>query len=259
MIFYIFVALSANFWVPFQANKIMAGPPHSPPTAQNWFGTDQLGRDIFSRVALATQVDLILALSATVLAVLIGGALGLAMGFIQGWIDNVVMRIIDMIISVPPLILALLILSGLGSSYILLVLTIGILFAPRIARTARAAALSVVSQNFITEAKSRGESVTSIVVREILPNAMGPLFVEFAIRSGWAVIAIGSLGYLGFGVKPPTPEWGLMISDSRNAMLSAPWTAIFPGIALAVLVMALNLTTDGLARILGHGINKVKS
>ncbi len=255
---YVLVALSAHLWVPYKANKLMVGPPFSPPSVQNWFGTDQLGRDVFSRVALGTQVDLVLAITATTIAILIGGGLGLAMGYLRGWIDDTVMRFIDMLISVPPLILALLILSGLGSSHILLVLTVGILFAPRIVRTARGAALSIVSQNFIVEAKSRGESVGSIVIREILPNAMGPLLVEFAIRSGFAVVTIGSLGYLGFGVKPPTPEWGLMISESRNAIIPAPWTVIFPGIAIAILVMALNLTTDGLSRILGHGTGPKK-
>jgi peptide/nickel transport system permease protein len=218
------------------------------------FGTDQLGRDVFARVMLGTRVDLTLALSATAFGVLLGGALGLTIGYLRGWIDNVVMRAIDTLISLPPLILSLLILSGLGSSPILLVLTVGITYAPRVARTARAAALSVVSQDFVTAARARGESVGSIVLRELLPNATGPLFVEFAIRSGFAVITIGSLGFLGFGLKPPTPEWGLMISESRSAILSAPWTVVFPGIALATLVMALNLTTEGLARILGHGL-----
>lgn len=256
LVFYFLVALTSPMWAPYEANKLMAGPPHSPPTAQNWFGTDQLGRDIFSRVVLGARVDLSLALSATALGVILGGIVGLIMGYIGGWVDNLVMRILDMIISIPPLILCLLVLSGFGTSPLLLVITVGLTYMPRVVRTARAAALSVVTEDFITAAKVRGESVWSIVVNELLPNATGPLFVEFAIRSGFAVITIGSLGFLGFGIKPPTPEWGVMISESRNAIFAAPWTVVFPAIVIATLVMALNLTTEGLARMLGHGFKR---
>lgn len=256
LIFFAIVAVTGPLLAPYAANTLMTGPPHSPPTAQNWFGTDQLGRDVFSRVVLGTRVDLTLALSATALGVVLGGALGLTLGYVGGWLDNVVMRITDMIISIPPLILSLLVLSGFGSSYPLLVVTVGLIYAPRVARTARAAALEVVTEDFVTAARARGESVGSVVVQELLPNAMGPLFVEFAIRSGFAVIMIGSLGFLGFGVKPPTPEWGLMISESRNAIFAAPWTVVFPSIVMATLVMALNLTTEGLARVLGHTLRR---
>jgi peptide/nickel transport system permease protein len=256
LVFYFLVALTAPFWAPYDYGKIMTGKPQSGPTARNLFGTDQLGRDIFSRVVLGARVDLSLALSATALGVILGGIIGLTIGYLGGWIDEVVMRVIDMIISIPPLILALLVLSGFGSSPLLLVITVGLTYAPRVVRTARAAALSVITEDFITAAKARGESVWSIVVHELLPNATGPLFVEFAIRSGFAVIMIGSLGFLGFGIKPPTPEWGLMISESRNAIFAAPWTVVFPAIVMAVLVMALNLTTEGLARVLGHGFQR---
>lgn len=253
---YVIVAITGPLWVPYEPNVLMAGPPHSPPNSQNIFGTDQLGRDIFSRVVIGTRIDLTLALSATTLGVIIGGVIGLLMGLVGGWVDNSSMRIFDTVISIPPLILSLLILSGFGSSYVLLVITVGLIYAPRVVRTARAAALSVVSEDFITAAKARGESVGSIVFRELLPNASGPLLVEFAIRSGFAVIMIGSLGFLGFGVKPPTPEWGLMISESRNAMFAAPWTVVFPAVVMAVLVMALNLTTEGLARTFGQGYQR---
>jgi len=253
---YFLIALTGHLWVPYEPNALMSGPPHSPPSSQNWFGTDQLGRDVFSRVVLGTRVDLSLALAATGVGVILGGALGLTMGYIGGWTDNITMRILDMIISIPPLILSLLVLSGLGSSYLILIITVGLIYAPRVMRTARAAALTIVTEDFITAAKIRGESVSSIVIRELLPNASGPLLVEFAIRSGFAVIMIGSLGFLGFGVKPPTPEWGLMISESRNAIFAAPWTVIFPAVVMALLVVALNLTTEGLARMFGQGYQR---
>lgn len=256
LVFYGLVALTGGLWAPYPPSKLVTGPPHSAPSSQNWFGTDRLGRDVFSRVVHGARVDLSLALSATTLGVILGGAVGLLMGYLRGWIDSLVMRIIDTLISIPPLIFSLLILSGLGSSPVLLIMTVGLVYAPRVARTARAAALQVVTEDFVTAARARGETVGSIVLLELLPNAMGPLLVEFAIRSGFAVIMIGSLGFLGFGLRPPTPEWGLMISESRNAIFSAPWTVVFPGIAMATLVVALNLTTEGLARVLGHTVRR---
>ena len=256
LLIYVLVALTSDLWAPYPASQLMAGHPHSPPSWQHLFGTDQLGRDVFSRVVIGTRIDLTLALSATAIGVLLGGLIGLTTGYVGGWLDNIVMRIFDAIISIPPLILSLLILSSFGTSYILLVVSIGIVYCPRVSRTARAAALSVVAEDFITAARARGESILSIVFQEILPNAAGPLMVEFAIRSGFAVITIGSLGFLGFGVHPPTPEWGLMISESRDAIFAAPWTVIMPALVMLVLVLALNLTTEGLARSLGHGYHR---
>jgi peptide/nickel transport system permease protein len=164
------------------------------------------------------------------------------------------MRLIDALISIPPLILSLLVLGVFGPSPLLLIVTIGLVYAPRVTTVARSAALQVVTEDFVTVAKARGESALSIVLRELAPNSLTPLLVEFAMRSGFAVIMIGSLGFLGYGVSPPTPEWGLMISESRNAISAAPWTVLFPGLAMASMVIALNLTVEGIGRVFGHAI-----
>jgi peptide/nickel transport system permease protein len=175
----------------------------------------------------------------------------------HNWLDEIVMRLIDAVISIPPLILALVILSGFGSSPLLLILTVALVYSPRVSRIARAAALEIIAEDFVTAARARGESSWAIAVHELLPNAIGNLLVEFTIRSGFAVVTIGSLGFLGFGVQPPTPEWGLMISQSRNAIATAPWTVIFPGLAMSSLVVGIKFSTQIVAGALGYSPRRV--
>lgn len=256
LLIHVLVAVTAHFWAPYSPTALLSGAPLSPPSAEHWFGTDQLGRDVFSRVVTATRIDLGLALSATALGVALGGIVGLLMAYMRGWLDEVVMRLIDTIICIPPLILSLLVISAIGTAPFLLVLTVALVYAPRVTRTTRAAGLEIATADFITVARARGESPLAIVLRELAPNALSTLFVEFAIRSGFAVIMIGSLGFLGFGIRPPTPEWGVMISESRNAISVAPWTVFYPALAMSTLVIALNLVTEAVARLLGHQITK---
>lgn len=256
LIFYSVVALTGQFWAPFDPSKSGTGRPFSPPNTVNLLGTDQLGRDIFSRVIHGTDDVLFLALTSTLISTVIGGLLGLLAGLIGGWFDQTLMRLFDAIISIPFLVLGLLIIAIAGpeesGSYFLLILAVIIVYAPRTARMARAVAVDLVTRDFVTVARARGESTLSIVWHELTPNAIGVLLVEFGVRAGYAPIFIGSLSFLGFGVRPPTPEWGLMISENRSAIIVAPVSVFAPALALALLVVGLNLFTDGLSRVFGR-------
>ncbi len=254
--FYFAVALTARLWAPYDYNKIGTGIPLSTSSPDHLFGTDQLGRDVFSRVVLGTDMVLFLSLTSTLLSTIVGGLIGLVSGLVGGWFDQVLMRLFDALISIPFLVLGLLIISSAGpdlsGNFAILILVIVVVYAPRTARMARAVAIDLVTRDYVTVARARGESVLSIVWRELSPNAVGTLLVEFGVRAGYAPIFIGSLSFLGFGVRPPLPEWGLMISENRSAIISSPLTVFAPGMALAVLVIGLNLFTDGLSRVFGR-------
>jgi peptide/nickel transport system permease protein len=260
LIIYLVIAITGPAWAPYGPSKVGTGVPFSPPTWKHLFGTDQLGRDVFSRVVHGTDEVLFLSLSSTLVAMIVGGALGLLSGLLGGWFDQVLMRVFDVLISIPLLILALLVIAAAGpqlsGSSLLLIGVVALVYAPRIARMARAIAMDVVTRDYVTVARTRGESVWSIIWREVAPNASGVLLVEFGVRAGYAPILIGSLGFLGFGARPPTPEWGLMISENRVAIVTAPVTVLAPALALAILVIGLNLFTDGLARKLGRSVQR---
>lgn len=260
LILFLGIALTARFWAPYPPNKSGTGPPFSPPSAKHLFGTDQLGRDTFSRVVNGADEVLFLSLSGTLVAMILGVPLGLMSGLLRGWVDETIMRLLDVIISIPLLILALLVIAAAGAdlsgNYLLLIGVIAIVYAPRIARMTRAVALNLVTSDFVTVARARGESTWWIIWHELMPNATGVILVEFGVRAGYAPILIGSLGFLGFGVRPPTPEWGVMISENRFAIVTSPITVIAPAAALALLVIGLNLFTDGMARILGRSTQR---
>lgn len=254
---YFLVGTTGPLWAPYSPTEIAVGMPFGAPSAAHLFGTDELGRDIFSRVVHGTQAVLLMSLSAAALAVVLGSLLGILMGYMRGWTDELVMRAVDIIISMPPLIFALLAIGSLGRSSALVVLVVAFLFAPRVARVVRAATLAIVTEDYVTAAVCRGESSFSIAVRELLPNVAGTVFVEFSIRCGFAIMFIGGLGFLGFGAPPPTPEWGLMINEGRNSINASLWPVLAPAIAMAVLVIAINLFTEGAARVIGGGSQAV--
>lgn len=247
---YVFVALTGSWWAPFEAGKILTGAPFEGASLLHPFGTDNLGRDVFSRVVLGTRSVLVMTFAATLLAMIAGGLIGVVFGYLRNWVDEIGMRIVDILISIPTLVLALLIISAVGNSLWLVVVTVAFLFTPRVARVARAATLGVVGNDYIAAALARGESTLSICLREILPNITGVLLVEFAIRCAFAIIFIGSLGFLGFGAPPPTPEWGLMINEARANATNSLWPVLAPAFAMAVLVIGINLFADGLARLI---------
>jgi peptide/nickel transport system permease protein len=258
LLIHIIIAATGPFWIPYSPSQIGTGPPLSGMSWKHPFGVDQLGRDVFSRAVYGGHIVILLSLSGTLLGTAIGAVVGLMSGYIGGWVDEVLQRVLEAMISIPFLVLALIAIVAAGPAFsgnpILLVLVIALIYAPRIARMARAAALDIVTRDFVTVAKLRGESAWSVMRRELLPNATSVLLVEFALRAGYAPVLIGSLGFLGFGVRPPTPEWGLIMSENRSLITFSPITVLGPGLMLASLVVGLNLFTEGLARILGRTV-----
>lgn len=250
ILLYVVVALTGSLWAPYEAAKILTANPFEGGSLQHPFGTDNLGRDVFSRVVLGTRSVLAMTFSATILAVAAGGLIGVVFGYLRNWVDEIGMRIVDILISIPTLVLALLIISAVGNSLWLVVVTVAFLFTPRVARVARAATLTVVTNDYVAAALARGESTLGICLRETLPNIMGVMLVEFAIRSAFAIIFIGSLGFLGFGAPPPTPEWGLMINEGRANATNSLWPVLAPAAAMAVLVIGINLFADSLSRLI---------
>jgi len=235
--------------------------PHSPtdfditnkfgrPTLAHPFGTDPFGRDVFSRVIYGARLSFLLAAAATLFSLLIGTPLGLVAGYYQGWLDEVLMRVTDALLALPSIILALLIVTTLGSSAFNVILVVGIVYAPRIARVIRSGTLALRNEDFVQAARARGESGAYILFSEVLPNTIAPLIVEASIRMGFAILLATSLSFLGLGVSPPTPDWGLMINEARPHIFRAPWLTIFPSIVIALTIVGFNLLGDGLRDIL---------
>jgi peptide/nickel transport system permease protein len=258
LLLHLAVAVTGPWWAPYGFSQMGAGPPLSGMSLAHPFGIDQLGRDVFSRVVHGSHIVILLSLSGTFLGLIVGAIIGLLSGYIGGWIDEVIQRFLEALISIPFLVLALIAIAAAGTDYsgnpILIVLVVALVYAPRIARMARAAAIDIATRDFVTVARLRGEMAWSVMRRELLPNATSVLLVEFALRAGYAPVLIGSLGFLGFGLRPPTPEWGLMISENRALIIISPSTVLGPGLSLASLVVGLNLFTEGLARVLGRTV-----
>lgn len=242
---FVLLALLGPPLAPYDAYSFI-GDSLAPPSDQFWLGTDQFGRDVLSRIIVGTRSILTMASLSTLVALVAGALLGLISGYMGGLLDEVIMRLLDGIMAIPALLTALLILAVLGPSTVNVILAIGVVFVPVIARLVRSAVLSQVNLEYIEAARVRGESAFYIMLREILPNISGPIAVEASIRFSFAILSASSLGFLGMGVQPPTPDWGLMVSEGRNFITRAPWMVLFPSAAIAALVVGVNLLTDGL-------------
>jgi peptide/nickel transport system permease protein len=236
------------------------GVPLSGASLAHPFGLDQLGRDVFSRALHGARIVVGLSLAGTLAGFLPGALLGLVSGTKGGLFDAVAMRLCEVAISVPLLVLALLVIAlsdvGDGGTALLIVAVIGFVYAPRIARIARASAQEVAARDYVTAARLRGEGSLRIALREVAPNAAGILLVEFALRAAYAPVLVASLGFLSFGLEPPTPEWGLIIAENRPLLLLTPATVIGPGLLLASLVIGINLATEGTARLIGRSVTR---
>jgi len=243
---YLLTGLVGESVAPYSATDFNTGPPLAPPSETHLFGTDGFGRDVFSRVLVGARTILLLSLSATLLGVGAGCALGLVSGYRGGAVDETVMRLVDVLLALPGLLLAMLILTSLGPSSLNLVLAIGFVFVPKSARIARSAVLPLRNAGYVEAARLRGAGWPSIVFAELLPIVLPQLVVEFCLRFAYALLLISSLGFLGFGVQPPTPDWGLMISEARNYVTIAPWPVLFPALAIGILVVAVNALADAL-------------
>jgi len=253
IVIFLLVALLAPFLAPYGANEMIPSEASQPPSRQHWFGTDHLGRDVFSRVMLGARDILALAGLGTLLAVLAGTSLGLASGYRGGWLDEGMMRIFDSFLAIPAMMLALVFLGVIGPSRVSVLVVIVLLYTPIVARVARSVVLSVKSGGFVEAARLLGESQAFILFREVLPSVVPALSVESAMRFSYAIFLVASLGFLGLGVQPPSPDWGLMIQESRYYISQTPWAMIFPSLAIAWVVIGANLLADGLRRIWRRG------
>ena len=219
---------------------------YKPPSAAFWFGTDHYGRDIFSRILHGARATVVMAILATSIGTLTGALIGTSSAFIGGRVDEAVMRTIDAIMAVPTLLMALLIVSTLGKSSTNAVLAIAIASTPGMARITRAVALAVRKQDYVSAAIARGERASFVILREMLPNVIAPIIVEWTIRIAFAVMVFATLSFLGLGAQPPAPEWGLMVAEARKFMHLSPWMILWPSLAIAIVAIGFNLLGDGL-------------
>ncbi len=252
IIFLIFVlmALVGPAVVPYQANQQIYEDVSQAPSADHIFGTDHLGRDVFSRVVLGARDIFTLAGLGTLVAVLIGTFLGLISGYFGGWFDEVLMRLFDSLLSIPALLFALLMLGTIGPSRLGVLLVLVIVYPPIVARVVRSVVLSEKNKSYIGAARTQGESTLFILIRLILPAVYPALAVEASLRFSYAIFLTASLGFLGVGVQPPNPDWGLMVNEARRTYTKVPWALYFPAGVISLIVIGINLMSDGLQRAL---------
>ena len=251
VIFHIVLALVSPFIAPFDHKLQNSALMLSQPDAVHWLGADHLGRDVFSRTLMGGREALLVTGVATPLAVIWGGFVGILFGLVGGRLDEVLMRVVDAFLSLPWILKMLVLIVTFGTGVEVLIPTLAFFYGIPVIRIARAATHDVIARDFVWAAKARGHGRISIIWRELLPNVLDTLMVEGAMRWSWMLLAFSSLSFLGFGVSPPTPDWGLMISDARGFMSFAPWGVIGPVIALSSLIIGINLTADALAKALG--------
>lgn len=231
----------------------------SPPTAEHWLGTDQLGRDILARTLIGGRSTLSLAAAATLLGVGLGALIGMVAGYKGGLLDELLMRLGDAVMALPSLILAMLVMVAVGSGPAAILMAIVLIFAPRAARITRSVVLNVVNLEFVSAASVIGESQVSVIFREILPNIWPNLLVEACLRFSYAILIISALGYLGIGLQPPTPDWGLMISEAASYVTAAPWMLFGPAGAIVLSVVSVNLVGDFLQEWIGLRMRRAVS
>ena len=249
--FHVLLAITSPLYVQYDYKAIDPTLMLNPPSSEFWFGTDSLGRDVFTRTILGGRTALTVTFFGSLIALLWGGSLGIFCGLVGGKIDDIVMRIIDAFLSIPWILAMLLIVSLLGTTTLVLIPALGFFYGKGIVRVARAATHDVIAKDFIVSARARGHSNLSIIWNEILPNVRDAIMVEGAMRWSWMLLGFSSLSFLGFGVSPPTPDWGLMISNARGLMSFAYWAVLAPIFGLSSLIIGINLTADAFAKALG--------
>lgn len=238
---------------PYDPFNAFFPPGHQPPSAEHLFGTDRIGRDVLSRVMVGARDVLIVAPLAAILGVVAGTLLGLIMGYYGGLVDDILSRIVEAFLALPVILVALLTLVVLGSSSIVVVFVVGVLFAPIVARTVRSAVLAERQLDYVTAAKLRGESGLFILSREIFPNVLAPTIVELTVRFGYAIFTVATLSFLGVGLQPPSPDWGLSVSQEYTNMIAGVWwPTLFPALAIATTVIAVNLIADSLQSVMNE-------
>ena len=246
---FLFIAIFGPLIAPYGANEQIVQDVRQAPSPSHWFGTDHLARDVFSRIILGARDVFTLAGIGTILALLIGTFLGLLSGYRGAWFDEILMRFFDSLLSLPALLLALLLLGILGPSRESVLFVIVIVYIPIVARVVRSVVLSVKNRAYVEAARTHGESTSRILFREILPAVLPTLAVESALRFSYAIFLVSSLGFLGVGVQPPSPDWGLMVKEARDSISQTPWALYFPAFSISILVISVNLLADGLKKI----------
>jgi peptide/nickel transport system permease protein len=250
---FLFLAAFGPYVVPYPqdaAGAMNLGNRLKPPSAAHWFGTDEMGNDLFSRVVIATRTSLWVGLTIVGIATVIGVPLGIAAGYFGGWVRAVIMRVTDVFLSVPGIVLALAIVAAMGPGILNGIIALSIVWWPGYVRLVEAKALALRSEPFVEAARSVGAGHTRILAVHILPNCTSPIIVKASMDMGLAILAAASLGFVGLGAKPPAPEWGAMISVARTYMPNWWWYAVFPGFAIYLTVLGFNLFGDGLRDVL---------
>lgn len=255
ILFYIFIALSTSWIAPHDPLHIQLDKSLISPNNEFLFGTDDKGRDILSRVIYGTQLSLLVGVVAVGIGAFVGVPIGLIAGYYGGWWDTILMRIIDVLLAFPGMLLALAIVSALGPSLFNVMIAVGIFSIPTFARLVRGSTLTVKKLEYIDAVRALGASDLRIVGVHILPNVVSPIIVQGTLRLATAILTAAGLSFLGMGAQPPTPEWGAMLSNGRDFIFSAPYVAIFPGMAIALLVIGFNLFGDGLRDALDQRMN----
>lgn len=248
ILFWIFIAIAAPIISPYSPTEI-AGTKLESPSREHWLGTDHIGRDVLSRLFWGTRVVVLLAPVSVLLGIMIGAPLGLISGYVGGRMDTLIMRGTDILMSFPTLLIYILIITSIGPSALIVVVSVAIGNVPTVTRIVRSLALDERTKDYVSAARLRGERRRYILLWEILPNVSGPIIVDATIRVGYAIMAIGSLGFLGLGIPPPTPDWGGMINEGRPWIFMMPWVVLTPAVALSSVVISLNLLADGLREI----------
>jgi peptide/nickel transport system permease protein len=244
---FILLAIAGPWLAPYNPLATNVGPTLSAPSAKHWFGTDSLGRDILSRVVVATRIDLVIALSAVSASFVVGGLLGACAGYFGGWLERIVMRGCDMVMSFPLFVLAMGIVAAMGNSVANIILATAVVNLPFYIRVARTEVNVRREAGFVEAARLAGNGDARILLAHLVPNAMPPMMVQISLNMGWAILNAAGLSFIGLGVSPPAAEWGIMVAEGAGYIISGEWwVALFPGSVLMLAVFTFNLLGDGL-------------
>jgi len=246
LVLLVLVALAAPLIAPYTINQVDVANRLQGPSSQHWFGTDELGRDVFSRVIIASRVSLQVGFVSVGIALGLGVPVGLIAGYYGGRIDSILMRLMDILFSIPAIVLAIAILAALGPDIVNAMIAIGVVYTPIFARITRGSVLTLRDAVFVQAARSIGASDLRIIGNHVFPNVIAPIIVQTSLSLAFAILAEAALSFLGLGVQPPNPAWGRMLSEGRAFFQQAPWMAIFPGLAIFATVFAFNALGDGL-------------
>ncbi|MFC4104043.1 ABC transporter permease [Paenibacillus xanthanilyticus] len=250
IVFFVLVAIAAPLLTSYDYKAQDLMNRLQKPSGDHWFGTDDLGRDIYTRIVYGTRISLWVGISSVIGSIVVGTLLGIAAGYYGRWLDMLISRTFDILLAFPGILLAIAIVAALGPSLQNALVAVAIVNVPVFGRLVRARVLSIKNEEYITAAKALGMKTPRILLHHILPNCMGPVIVQGTLGVATAIIEAAALGFLGMGAQPPDPEWGKMLSDSRQFIANAPWTVIFPGLSIMLTVLGFNLMGDGLRDVL---------